>query len=175
MCDFSTFATSARKIAGSVPEKSVGEPINKRPFSVINVVIFACGLNGHLATPLSNFVTFKLSIWKLIDLVSALLSSYQFEKHSKDICFYFLLFLGSSFDVVANLPDAMSTVGWMHVFHKHTIDFRNFVIPLHSYDNRCHWHPLLCTFQQLLHLLPMYFFPGCPKWRRADTVHLCKW
>lgn len=61
-CAVLTFATSARNIAGSVPEKSVGEPINKRPFSVINVVIFACGLNGHLATPLSNFVIFKLSI-----------------------------------------------------------------------------------------------------------------
>lgn len=60
---YCTFATSARKIAGSVPEKSVGEPINNLPFSVINVVILACGLNGHLATPLCNFVIFKLSIW----------------------------------------------------------------------------------------------------------------
>lgn len=56
---------SIRKIAGSVPEKSVGEAMNKLPFSVNSVVIFACGLNGHLATPLSNFVIFKLSILKI--------------------------------------------------------------------------------------------------------------
>lgn len=60
-----TLATSARSMAGSVPEKSVGEPTNSLPFSVISVVIFACGLNGHLATPLSNSVSFKLSICKL--------------------------------------------------------------------------------------------------------------
>lgn len=56
-CD--TFVLS---MAGSVPEKSVGEPTNIWPLSVIRVVILACGLNGHLATPLSNRVTFRLSI-----------------------------------------------------------------------------------------------------------------
>lgn len=59
-----TFETSARKIAGSVPEKSVVDPMNNLPVSVIKVVIFEFGLNGHFATPLSNFVTFKLSICK---------------------------------------------------------------------------------------------------------------
>lgn len=55
-----------RKMAGSVPEKSVGDAMNNLPFSVRSVVIFACGLNGHLATPLSSFVMFKLSIFKKI-------------------------------------------------------------------------------------------------------------
>lgn len=57
-----TFDTSTRKIAGSVPEKSVGKPTKNLPVFVISVVIFACGLKGHLATPLSSFVRFKLSI-----------------------------------------------------------------------------------------------------------------
>lgn len=52
-------------MAGSVPEKSVVDPMNNLPLSVINVVMFEFGLNGHFATPLSNFVTFKLSICKI--------------------------------------------------------------------------------------------------------------
>lgn len=69
-----TLATSARKMAGSAPEKSVGEPTNNLPFSVISVVIFACGLNGHLATPLSNSVSFKLSICKLSAIANTYIS-----------------------------------------------------------------------------------------------------
>lgn len=57
-----TCETSARKIAGSLPEKSVGEPTNICPFSVISVVMLACGLKGHFATPLSNRVTLRFSI-----------------------------------------------------------------------------------------------------------------
>lgn len=57
-----TCDTSVLKMAGSEPEKSVGEPTNIWPLSVIKVVILACGLKEHLATPLSNRVTFKLSI-----------------------------------------------------------------------------------------------------------------
>lgn len=50
----STRKMSTRKIAGSVPEKSVGDAIKSFPFSVISVEIFALGLNGHLATPFSQ-------------------------------------------------------------------------------------------------------------------------
>lgn len=51
-----TFVISTRKIAGSVPEKSVGDAMKSLPFSVISVEIFALGLNGHRATPLlQNF------------------------------------------------------------------------------------------------------------------------
>lgn len=52
-------------MAGSLPEKSVGEPTNICPFSVIRVVMLACGLNGHFATPLSYRVTFRFSIWNM--------------------------------------------------------------------------------------------------------------
>lgn len=72
---------SVRRIAGSVPEKSVGDAINNLPVSVNSVVIFACGLNGHLATPLSSFVMFKLSILKRnlrkINLLIVLLEYYN--------------------------------------------------------------------------------------------------
>lgn len=40
-------------MAKSEPEKSVGEPTNMYPLSVINEVTLALGLNGHFATPVS--------------------------------------------------------------------------------------------------------------------------
>lgn len=83
---------SVRKIAGSVPEKSVGDATNKLPLSVNSVEILACGLNGHLATPLSSFVMFKLSILK-----RSFTTSYYFK-------------INHSTESIANLLDATSIV-----------------------------------------------------------------
>lgn len=178
-----TFETSARRMAGSFPEKSVGDAMNNLPFSVIRVVILACGLNGHFATPLSNLVIFRLSIW----LLSIWMKNENRGRKTKKNHVNSRLLNESKKTIEIqnlrtkkrpktktqdkNIPDATNIVDWMHVYHMRIIDCQSSATPLHSCDSLRRWPLFVCRCQRLRRLLPTTASRMYPMWRTDDKVH----